>query len=84
HDAAGNSANVVADHPYEVSITPPVAGLVINPVTDDNTLNLAESKVDQTISGKATGEFKAGDTVSFTLNGTDYSAKVAADGTWSV
>ncbi|WP_448675503.1 Ig-like domain-containing protein [Pseudomonas nicosulfuronedens] len=84
HDAAGNSSTATADHPYEVSITPPVAGLVINPVTDDNTLNLEESKVEQTISGKATGEFQAGDVVSFTLNGTDYSAKVAADGSWSV
>ncbi|MBD9518261.1 hypothetical protein, partial [Pseudomonas sp. PDM22] len=43
-----------------------------------------EAKVQQTISGKASGEFQAGDVVSFKLNGTDYSAKVAADGSWSV
>ncbi|MDH2002987.1 Ig-like domain-containing protein, partial [Pseudomonas sp. GD03691] len=84
HDAAGNSTNVVADHPYSVDLDPPVATLTINVVAGDDIVNLDESKVNQTISGKATGEFKAGDIVSFKLDGTTYSAAVAANGDWSV
>ena len=87
HDAAGNSSNVTANHPYTVDLSPPddsTTKLTINNVTSDNILNLEESKTSQTISGKATGEFQAGDVVSFTLNGTAYSAKVSAAGDWSV
>ncbi|WP_236225662.1 Ig-like domain-containing protein, partial [Pseudomonas pseudonitroreducens] len=84
HDAAGNSASVVADHPYSVDLDPPVATLTINVVAGDDVVNLDESKVSQTISGKAGGEFLAGDVVSFKLDGTTYSAAVAANGDWSV
>ncbi|MBD9518245.1 Ig-like domain-containing protein, partial [Pseudomonas sp. PDM22] len=62
----------------------PVATLTINVVAGDDIVNAAEAMTNQTISGKAAGEFQAGDVVSFKLNGTDYSAKVAADGSWSV
>ncbi|WP_259755145.1 Ig-like domain-containing protein [Pseudomonas sp. GCEP-101] len=84
HDAAGNEATVTASHPYTVEITPPVAGLVINAVAGDDVVNIAESQQAQTISGKATGQFLAGDIVSFTLNGTVYSAAVDAAGEWNV
>ncbi|MBD9517417.1 Ig-like domain-containing protein, partial [Pseudomonas sp. PDM22] len=84
HDAAGNSADVKASHAYTVDLTAPVATLTIDTVAGDDIVNLEESKAQQTISGKVVGEFQAGDVVSFKLNGTDYSAKVAADGSWSV
>ncbi|MDH1053101.1 MULTISPECIES: Ig-like domain-containing protein, partial [unclassified Pseudomonas] len=84
HDIAGNSSSVPASHPYTVDLIPPVATLSIDPVTADNILNLEESKVSQTISGKAGGEFLAGDVVSFTLNGHAYSAAVNASGDWNV
>ena len=84
HDAAGNSASVVADHAYTVDVTPPVATLTIDTVADDDVINLEESKVNQTVSGTAAGEFRAGDIVSFELNDVIYSAAVAADGKWSV
>ncbi|MBV7586967.1 Ig-like domain-containing protein, partial [Pseudomonas sp. PDM33] len=84
HDAAGNAGNIVADHGYRVDTILPVAQLTIDAVTEDNVLNIEESKVPQTISGKATGEFREGDIVSFKLNGTTYSAAVAANGKWSV
>ncbi|OWP44591.1 Ig-like domain-containing protein, partial [Pseudomonas nitroreducens] len=73
-----------ANHPYSVDITPPVATLTINVVAGDDVLNKAESMTNQTISGKASGEFQAGDKVTFTLNGTVYSAAVNAEGEWSV
>ncbi|PJI47424.1 MAG: hypothetical protein CTR55_19790 [Pseudomonas sp.] len=58
--------------------------LTIDNVTSDNTVNSAESKGNVTVSGKVTGEFTAGDKVTFKLDGTTYSADVKADGTWSV
>ncbi|OQR26305.1 hypothetical protein BWR15_30995, partial [Pseudomonas sp. T] len=78
HDSAGNVSDVVADHAYSVDTVAPVATLTINVVAGDDIVNLEESKVQQTVSGKAGGEFQAGDVVSFKLNGTDYSAKVSA------
>ncbi|MBD9518225.1 Ig-like domain-containing protein, partial [Pseudomonas sp. PDM22] len=84
HDAAGNSADVKASHAYTVDLTAPVATLTIDTVAGDDVVNLEESKVQQTISGKASGEFKAGDLVAFILNGTIYSAAVDKDGSWHV
>ncbi|MBD9517632.1 Ig-like domain-containing protein, partial [Pseudomonas sp. PDM22] len=84
HDAAGNAGEITADHGYTVSIVPGSVTLAIDVVAGDDVVNFAESQVQQTINGKAVGEFTAGDVVSFKLNGTDYSAKVAADGSWSV
>ncbi|MBD9680862.1 Ig-like domain-containing protein, partial [Pseudomonas sp. PDM18] len=87
HDAAGNQSSVTANRPYTVDVTAPDATttqLTIDTVAGDNIVNQAESQVQQTISGKASGEFQVGDVVSFKLNGTTYSAAVAADGKWSV
>ncbi|WP_318652928.1 Ig-like domain-containing protein [Pseudomonas sp. PDM18] len=84
HDSAGNTGSIVADRGYAVDVTAPVATLSINVIAVDDIVNAAEAAAKQTISGKATGEFKAGDLVTFTLNGTTYSAQVAASGTWSV
>ncbi|KJK00332.1 hypothetical protein UB43_13745 [Pseudomonas sp. 21] len=83
-DIAGNTTTVTAGLDYDVDLIPPVATLEINVVAGDDIVNASEANTNQTISGKAGGEFLAGDLVTFTLNGTDYSAKVAADGTWSV
>ncbi|OWP47422.1 Ig-like domain-containing protein, partial [Pseudomonas nitroreducens] len=84
HDDVGNAIDVTANRPYSVDLAPPVATLTINPVAGDDVVNLEESKVQQTISGKAGGEFMAGDVVSFTLNGNTYSTTVNAKGEWSV
>ncbi|MBD9518224.1 Ig-like domain-containing protein, partial [Pseudomonas sp. PDM22] len=84
HDAAGNSADVKASHAYTVDLTAPVATLTIDTVAGDDIVNLEESKVQQTISGKVVGEFQTGDIVSFALNGTTYSTTVDKDGKWSV
>ncbi|MCP1652690.1 Ig-like domain-containing protein [Pseudomonas nitroreducens] len=84
HDAAGNNASVVADHAYSVDLDPPVATLTIDVVAGDDVVNLFESQVPQLISGKVGGEFMPGDLVTFTLNGTVYSAAVNAAGDWKV
>jgi hypothetical protein len=59
-------------------------GLVIDKVTADNVVNLEESDGVVTITGKAYGDFTAGDVVTLRVNGVDASGTVAADGSFSV
>jgi hypothetical protein len=84
HDAAGNAGNIVAEHGYTVALVPPVATLTISTIVNNDVVNAVKTTAEQTISGKASGEFKAGDVVSFTLNDVDYSTTVDASGNWSV
>lgn len=53
-------------------------------ITEDDTINGEEAEAAVAVSGTTSGNFAQGDTVSFTVNSTDYSTTVQADGTWSV
>ncbi|HBD5083498.1 TPA: Ig-like domain-containing protein [Escherichia coli] len=75
---ADNSAQ--ATHAYSVDATAP--SVTINTIASDDILNAAEAGTALTISGTSTAE--AGQTVTVTLNGVNYSGNVQADGSWSV
>ncbi|HBE5994917.1 TPA: Ig-like domain-containing protein [Escherichia coli] len=75
---AGNSAQ--ATHVYSVDATAP--SVTINTIAADDILNAAEAGSALIISGTSTTE--AGQTVTVTLNGVNYSGNVQADGSWSV
>ncbi|HBE7364979.1 TPA: Ig-like domain-containing protein [Escherichia coli] len=75
---AGNIAQ--ATHVYSVDATAP--SVTINTIASDDILNAAEAGSALTISGTSTAE--AGQTVTVTLNGVNYSGNVQADGSWSV
>ncbi|EPF7231204.1 BapA-related adhesin SiiEA [Escherichia coli] len=77
-NVAGNSAQ--ATHAYSVDATAP--SVTINTIATDDILNAAEAGSALTISGTSTAE--AGQTVTVTLNGVNYSGNVQADGSWSV
>ncbi len=77
-NVAGNSAQ--ATHAYSVDATAP--SVTINTIASDDILNAAEAGSALTISGTSTAE--AGQTVTVTLNGVNYSGNVQADGSWSV
>ncbi|EIJ2902512.1 Ig-like domain-containing protein [Escherichia coli] len=77
-NVAGNSAQ--ATHVYSVDATAP--SVTINTIASDDILNAAEAGSALTISGTSTAE--AGQTVTVTLNGVNYSGNVQADGSWSV
>jgi co-chaperonin GroES (HSP10) len=67
----------------------PTAGtgtaLSVDPVSPDNLINAAESgKANTTVTGKVTGVFAAGDTVTLTVNNKPYTGTVKADGSYSV
>ncbi len=74
----GNSAQ--ADRAYSVDATAP--SVTINTIATDDILNADEAGSALTISGTSTAE--AGQTVTVTLNGVNYSGNVQADGSWSV
>ncbi|MFE8049137.1 Ig-like domain-containing protein [Brenneria goodwinii] len=84
-DAAGNPSTAAADHNYAVDTVAPGASITIDPVTSDNTINLAESNQSQTVSGRVGNDVQAGDTVTVTVGSETYQTTVNADGsTWSV
>ena len=77
-NVAGNNAQ--ATHVYSVDATAP--SVTINTIASDDILNAAEAGSALTISGTSTAE--AGQTVTVTLNGVNYSGNVQTDGSWSV
>ncbi|MBF7957585.1 Ig-like domain-containing protein [Rahnella victoriana] len=76
-NVAGNSAS--AANTAEVDASAPA--ITINTIAGDNVLNLAEAGADVLLSGTSTAE--AGQVVTVTVNGNDYTATVGTDGTWS-
>ena len=74
----GNSAS--AGREYSVDATAP--SVTINTLATDDILNAAEAKSDLTVSGSSSAE--AGQTVTVSLNGKDYTTTVSADGSWTL
>ncbi|HID8773633.1 TPA: Ig-like domain-containing protein [Enterobacter hormaechei] len=74
----GNSAS--AGREYSVDATAPTVSIEI--VSDNNIINAAEAQQDLVVNGVSNAE--AGQTVTVTLNGVDYTTTVQANGSWSV
>ncbi|TNG91738.1 hypothetical protein FHQ28_11045, partial [Pasteurellaceae bacterium USgator11] len=76
-DAAGNESAQASKEATVDIATPTIS---INPISD-GFINAAETNADLAISGTTTAE--AGQTVTVTLNGKEYTAVVGNDGTWT-
>lgn len=74
----GNSAT--ATHEYSVDSAAPT--VTINTIASDNIINASEAAAGVTVSGTSTAQ--TGQTLSVTLNGTNYQTTVQADGSWSL
>lgn len=74
----GNSAS--AGREYSVDATAP--SVTINTIATDDILNATEAQSDLAISGTSTAE--AGQTLTVSLNGKDYTTTVSADGSWTL
>ncbi len=74
----GNSAT--ATHEYSVDSAAPT--VTINTLASDNIINASEAAAGVTVSGTSTAE--AGQTLTVTLNGSNYQTTVQADGSWSL
>ncbi|MBL0513196.1 retention module-containing protein [Aeromonas media] len=85
-DAAGNSATATDSEGYGVDTQAPVAlAITLDAnITTDDVINAAEAGQQIPVSGTVTGEFNAGDTVTLTVNHTDYTGKVDADGRFTI
>ncbi|MEG7494223.1 Ig-like domain-containing protein, partial [Enterobacter hormaechei] len=74
----GNSAS--AGREYSVDATAP--SVTINTIATDDILNASEAQSDLAISGTSTAE--AGQTVTVSLNGKDFTTTVSANGSWTL
>ncbi|QCP83877.1 Ig-like domain-containing protein [Alcaligenes faecalis] len=73
------------DRGYGVDTDLPEASITIDTIAGDDVINKAESEGDVTVTGTVGKDVKAGDTVTVTVNGKDYTTTVNADGkTWNV
>lgn len=73
-----NTTTAATSKEYAVDMTPPTASISVNNVTSDNIVNNSESGGNVTITGTVGGDVKAGDIVTLTVNGVEYTGSVAA------
>ncbi len=83
-DTAGNSATATDIQVYSVDTVAPAITLNIDDITADNILNATEAAADVAVTGNVTGDFNTGDTVTLTVDGTDYTGTVDALGAYSI
>ncbi|EPD7323593.1 BapA-related adhesin SiiEA [Escherichia coli] len=74
-----NGNNAQADRTYSVDSAAPT--VTINTIASDNIINASEAAAGVTVSGTSTAQ--TGQTLTVTLNGTNYQTTIQADGSWS-
>ena len=85
-DAAGNVATASADQAYTVELTTPAISIGIDPIGTINSAEAASSSpiaITGTVSSASGGPI-AGDTVTLTVNGSQYTGTVLANGSYSI
>ncbi|ENL7650470.1 Ig-like domain-containing protein [Enterobacter hormaechei] len=78
-DAAGNTGSGT----HNVTVDTGLPSVSFNAISDDNVLNAVEKGQDLSVNGTS-ANLAEGTVVTVTLNGKNYSATTAADGTWSL
>jgi len=81
-DTTGNTTTT--NVPVTIDATAPVPTITIDSITSDNIINATEATNDIPITGTVGGEFNTGDTVTITVNGTDYTGTVDASSNFSI
>ncbi|MCK5647375.1 MAG: Ig-like domain-containing protein, partial [Gammaproteobacteria bacterium] len=82
-DNAGNpfSSTTTSTHTVDLAAG---AAISVDAITADDVVNAAEAGGTIVVTGTVGGDAAPGDTVSFTINGTDYSGSVLAGNTYSI
>jgi len=80
----GDPATAAQDYNVESGNVATQTALSIDPVTADNIINSTEGTGNIAITGKVTGKFSAGDTVTLTVNNKTFTGQAAADGSYSI
>jgi VCBS repeat-containing protein len=84
-NAAGVVGVTTATSTHTVDISATAGTVSVGVITSDNVINATESGETIPVSGTAIGgDIEAGDIVTIEVNGTEYTTKVAVDGTWTV
>ncbi|MCO7021545.1 Ig-like domain-containing protein, partial [Vibrio paracholerae] len=84
-DAAGNSSTATDTEGYKVDTVAPELDIKLDAdITADDIINAEEAGQQIPVSGTVTGEFKAGDIVTLTVNGKPYTGPVDADGRFTI
>ncbi|HGF7395250.1 TPA: Ig-like domain-containing protein, partial [Vibrio cholerae] len=84
-DAAGNSTTATDSEGYKVDTVAPELGIKLDAnITADDIINAEEAGQQIPVSGTVTGEFKAGDIVTLTVNGKPFTGPVGADGRFTI
>ncbi|KKD57814.1 hypothetical protein RN22_24395, partial [Grimontia sp. AD028] len=86
-DTAGNTSASSTETGFTVDTTAPSATttqLTINPISADNIVNAEESNSSISVTGSVSGEFTAGDLVTISVNGNDFSGTVSSSGQFSI
>ncbi|WP_165865501.1 Ig-like domain-containing protein, partial [Volucribacter psittacicida] len=81
-DPAGNKGD--NNGKGTIDTTAPTVTISLDKIAGDDVVNKAESEGDITITGEVSGEFKAGDTVTVSVDGNSYTTTVDAEGHFSV
>lgn len=79
----GGSVNQTTSVGYTVDTVAPSPTILLDPITSDNTLNIAEAAVDIDVTGSVSGG-QVGDTVTLAVNTKIFTGLVRADGTFSI
>ena len=82
-DNAGNPFSETTTSVHGVDTTAS-ATISVDAITADDIVNAAESAGNINVTGTVGGDAAPGDTVSFSINGANYSGTVAADNTFSI
>ncbi|PUE40223.1 Ig-like domain-containing protein [Limnohabitans sp. Bal53] len=85
--ATGATGKPTASQDYTLASTTgqPAVALVLDTVTDDNIINIDESKASAVaMTGKAIGNFTTGDVVTLSVNGKTFTGTVNASGAYSI
>ncbi|MCG8881559.1 Ig-like domain-containing protein [Tenacibaculum finnmarkense] len=83
-DIAGNTVSATDTQVYSIDTVLPVPTLTIDDITADNILNATEAGTTIAVTGTVGGDFNTGDTVTLTVDGTDYTGTVDALGAYSI
>ncbi|MDF4221867.1 Ig-like domain-containing protein [Maribacter sp. M208] len=84
-DVTDVALNPATDNdPISLDNSIPVPTIVIDNVTANNLVTATEAANDIAITGTVSGDFNTGDTVTITVNGTDYTGTVDSGGVFSI
>ncbi|WP_417529127.1 retention module-containing protein [Marinomonas shanghaiensis] len=83
-NSSGDTVDSIGTSTHTVDQSALLVNLDIDPITEDSTINAAESNATVTVTGTVTGDAFESGVVTLVINGVSYEAQVESDGTWSV